>query len=343
MENLLTFESLIMDFRTTLKKIDFPFELSHDDQIITFGSCFADLLGHTLDKHKFDIQNNPFGILFNPSAIYNGLKDILNQKVYTEHDLTYFNNEFLSLNHHSKFNHANLESCLEGINNEIAKAFFQLQKAKVLFITFGSAYAYRYLESNKLVANCHKIPNPSFAKEIISVEHIVLAFEEIIAKLQEFNPDLQIVFTVSPIRHIKDGIIENNRSKAHLISAVHDICEVNDQCHYFPAYELLMDDLRDYRFYSRDMVHPSSTAEQYILEYFENCFYSNITKDIIKQIKQIQKLIEHRTETPYQNSYLMGVKKQLTNAIMLSSQFDKLDLSKEIAHFENILTQEGGN
>ena len=299
-----------MQLQTKVKIPSPHFEIIHQDKLMSIGSCFAHNMAQQFDNCKFNIVNNPFGILYNPLSIAKGLEDILNKKEYTEQDLFYHNERWNSFDHHSQFSKSEQSETLKLINQSIEKAHAQLLDSKILIITLGTANVFFKKESNQFVANCHKIPNHQFEKKLISIHEITTALKSIFIKIKTANPNLQIILTLSPIRHIRDGLIENQKSKATLLLAIHQLMQELKDLYYFPAYEIALDELRDYRFYNADMIHLSDVALEYIWEQFGNTFFSANTKQLNKQFKKLQKSLAHRPFNPASEQHQAFLKKQ---------------------------------
>ena len=282
-----------MIFRTKLLVSNFPFQISYQDYILLLGSCFSDHIGTFLAKNRFNVLSNPFGTLFNPVSIANAIKMSIEPKLFSELYYYYFNNNWVSFAHHGSFSNPCENQFIKQINEQwnVSKTF--LKKTNFLFITFGSAYCYKFLERDLIVANCHKIPNAKFEKFRLKIDEIVQIYQEIIQKIQKINPSVKIIFSVSPVRHLGDGFHENQLSKSVLHLAIEQLTN-NKNIFYFPAYEILMDDLRDYRFYAEDLCHIGENAVRYIEEFFTNTFFSQITKDKQKEIEKENKLLNHR-------------------------------------------------
>ncbi|MCB9202607.1 MAG: GSCFA domain-containing protein [Flavobacteriales bacterium] len=311
-------------------EFNFDFTINHHDCIFTVGSCFSEEIAKKLSEFKFNVYSNPFGILFNPIAIETCIDRITNLNHYTENEVLLYDELYFSWDFHSQFNSTNKQDFLVQINKRITESNVQLQKSKTLFITLGTSFIYEYLESKKIVANCHKIPAKEFNKKLLTESEIISSLEKITSKLTAFNPDLKIVCTVSPVRHIKDGIIENNVSKSRLISAVYQICNTYSNCYYFPSYEIVIDELRDYRFYKSDLVHPNETAINYIWEKFSEVFFTNETKELNIKINKLNLSINHKpfnSNTEKHRTFLKSVKKNLEQ---LKSEYTYLDLQKEL-------------
>ncbi|MDL2222881.1 GSCFA domain-containing protein [Bacteroidales bacterium OttesenSCG-928-M11] len=282
-----------MKFRTEIQIPQGNFSISHKERIMTIGSCFAENISCRMIDAGFRVDSNPFGILYNPISISNALQDLLFRTEFTETDLFEFNGLFQSFSHHGKFSGVNKEKVLHGINKQLQLSSKFIRNTQYLIVTFGTAKAYR-LSNGKIVANCHKLPDYYFSHELLSLNDIVQQWHQTIQHLRSFNPKLKILFTVSPIRHWKDGAEENQVSKSILFLAIHELRRWLEDIYYFPAYELMMDDLRDYRFYAEDMLHPSSQAIQYIWEKFGETYFTTETKTLIKEWTAIQRSLNHR-------------------------------------------------
>jgi hypothetical protein len=283
-----------MNFTTKIKLPTYPFSISHQYKLVSFGSCFSENMGEKLNNHKFDVLVNPFGILFNPISVSKAINQCLENKTYLESELTSNKEIHFSFNHHSKFSGLNNAEVVENINSSITKANSYLNEANTLILTFGSAWVYRLKETNEVVANCYKLPNTIFNKELLTVNLIVAEVLKTITKLRLMNPKINIITTISPVRHWKDGVVENQQSKATLHLALKELNEQLDNSVYFPSYEIMLDELRDYRFYAEDMLHPSELAINYIWERFSDSFFSNETKELNKRISQIERDKKHK-------------------------------------------------
>ncbi len=292
-------------------------QLKHDSKIGFIGSCFSDEMSKLASLHGFSNFSNPFGTIYHPIAIANILTNAISKplihKPYIDSNGTYF-----SLLASSKIygsSEANLFAQIQKISKELKD---EICKMDVLYITFGTAWGYIDKEQEILVANCHKMPNAHFEKKISSIDQVYKTWESLINKIQDLNPSLKIVFTVSPVRHSKDGVVENNRSKARLIEVVHSLC--NNNIFYFPSYELMIDHLRDYRFYKIDRVHPNQEAIEIVWEKFMNVFMSSETKDLAIEIKKIKTSLNHKAFHRDSITYKTHLKKTIQK---------KEDLSKK--------------
>ncbi|MBL4594556.1 MAG: GSCFA domain-containing protein [Flavobacteriales bacterium] len=307
---------------TAIPKSDFT--ISHEQSILLIGSCFAQNIGEKLIDNKFNVNINPFGIIYNPISVINEINRIINNQLYTEKELIQFNEKWISFHHHGSFSSTNKVTCLEQINTSLNEAHDQLKQSKTVFITVGSAWVYEYPDVG-IVANCHKIPNKQFAKRLLSVKEILSAFDNVKESLKNIN----IVFTVSPVRHIKDGLHENNLSKSILHLAINNLVEQNDNYHYFPAYEIVIDELRDYRFYKDDLVHPTDLAINYIWNKFSECYFSSTTQQLNSEIKQLKAAINHRPFNFESEEHQQFISKQIEIMDQLSKQYSFLNFMQE--------------
>ncbi|WP_218598169.1 GSCFA domain-containing protein [Polaribacter sp. NJDZ03] len=267
--------------------------IDYNSKVLLLGSCFSENIGDKLSYYKFQSLQNPFGILFHPKAIENLITNAINEKEYSEKDLTFQNERWHCFDAHSSLSAADKNELLNNLNSTVSSTKKQLEEATHIVITLGTSWVYRFIETDKIVANCHKIPQKKFLKELLSVDEISESLEAILVLLKSINKNIQILFTVSPVRHLKDGFIENTQSKAHLISAIHNILN-GGYAFYFPSYEIMMDELRDYRFYAEDMIHPNKTAINYIWEKFVASWFSEDTLLTMKDVDVIQKGLSHR-------------------------------------------------
>ncbi len=294
-----------MKFRTEVNITESDKKIEIEDKIFSIGSCFASEMSELFQQGQLQTVNNPFGTLFNPFSINNSIKRLHDSEFYHEEELITFNDEFISLDHHSSFDTRFIHQTLEKINKKIVEGNQFLQDSNWVIITYGTSFIYEFEPKKKLVANCHKIPQKFFEKRLLTHQELTDSIYDTILNLKDIcKDDLQILFTVSPVRHTKDGMIENQLSKSKLITAIHEVISEIENCHYLPVYEILMDDLRDYRFYKEDMIHPNSQAVNYIFEKFGNAYFSDETKDFIKENFKINKALEHRSDDEKDPKYL---------------------------------------
>ena len=278
-------------------------QIDYQSQLLILGSCFAENIGERLAYFQFQCVQNPFGILFHPIALENLISRAIKNEVYTENDIFFLNERWHCFDAHSDLSHPSKEKLLHGINAALEATRTQLRKTSHIFITLGTAWVYRNIKTTSVVANCHKVPQKEFSKELLSIEQIQKSLENTIQKIQTINPNVQLVFTVSPVRHLKDGFVENQRSKAHLISAIHSV--INSPSFgggwgedYFPSYEIMLDELRDYRFYEADMIHPNKLAINYIFEKFKLVYIAENAFSVMYKVDAVQKGLQHRFFDP---------------------------------------------
>lgn len=294
-------KKLKMNFRTEIKIKPQQNSIDYKSKVLLIGSCFTNNIGLKLDYFRFNTFINPFGILFHPKAIEKLITYSLTNTVITEKDLVFHNEQWHYLDIHSDFSHSDKLIVLDFINSALKETKAYLEKATHIVITLGTSWVYRYNKTNKLVANCHKIPQKEFQKELLSVNEIENSLDKINSIIKNRNPKIEIIFTVSPVRHLKDGFIENQQSKAHLLSVIHQV--LDKQTHYFPAYEIMMDDLRDYRFYKKDMLHPNEVAIDYIWDKFVATWINSSEKETMNQVTQIQKGLTHKAFNKESNKH----------------------------------------
>lgn len=309
-----------MQFRTTFlipkgKPINF------DDNILLCGSCFVENIGEKLEYRCFNALINPFGILFNPVSLAKSLDMIMERSAFEAADTIFHNGLYHSFFHHSRFSLPNQEEHLRALNDASEKARDFLKKSNKLIITLGTAWIYRHKERNLVVSSCHKIPQTDFEKSLLSVDEITAVLSQTFERLLAFNPKIEIILTISPVRHIKDGFVENQQSKSALILAVKALREKFEEIAYFPAYELLMDDLRDYRFYADDLLHPSAAAVSYIWERFCDVYFDDKTLKITEDIDKIRAAAAHRPFHAESGAYRDFCEQNLTKIQALRRRF----------------------
>lgn len=287
-----------MEFRTQLPiKKQSNTLIDYQSKILLLGSCFSENIGEKFEYYKFQNGVNPFGILFHPKAIATFFERVVKEQYYTENDLVFHNEQWHCFDAHSSLSDFSKEMLLSNLNGVLKTVREELKNTSHVIITLGTAWVYEHKKQNITVANCHKIPQKEFHKRILSVEETTLSLQQTRSLLVELNPDIQIIYTVSPVRHLKDGFIENQQSKAHLLTAVHQKV-TNSNVTYFPSYEIIMDELRDYRFYKEDMVHPNQIAVDYIWQQFYTAWCHESTEPIMKQVETIQKGLAHKPFHP---------------------------------------------
>ncbi len=323
-----------MEFRLEFNPPALPELISLQDRLFLIGSCFTEQMGQKLENHLFTTLQNPSGILFNPISICTSIEQYLNKKHFNESDLFYHNELWGSWDHHTRFSSPSQQVCLHKINNAISDANLFLQTANWMIITLGSAFVYK--KEGKFVANCHKVPTDKFEKILLSVEDLTDRLSTCINQLKVINPDIKILFTISPVRHLRDGFVENNRSKANLIIAVQQITLKFNQVYYFPAYELIIDDLRDYRFFAEDMVHPNYAATNYVWEKFTASALTSETRDILKEIAILNNSYNHKPFNPNSDQHKRFMDIQLQRVLELKKAYPYLNME----HFINKFSQQ---
>ncbi len=288
-------------------------KIGHGDKLLALGSCFSEHMGGKLRYAGFDVEVNPMGVLFNPASIAIALRAILEDKVFDKGDMFQQGSLWASWKHSTLFSSADVQTALHNINARVRTAHQQLVQADVILITLGTAWVFTLKSAGEVVANCHKMPPNLFERRRLSVHEIVADLRDVSSQIKKINPKVQLLFTVSPVRHLKDGVHENTLSKSVLHLAVDQLCEELDFAHYFPAYEILMDELRDYRFYAEDMVHPSNQAVDYIWERFMDFSMSPETIAISKEIEAFKRMENHRPihqDTPEYQQFLQSLQKK---------------------------------
>jgi len=318
-----------MNLRTSLPASTYDFGISHDDHIFCMGSCFVENIGQRLIAKKFSTELNPFGILYNPISIAKSLHFLLEDYPLPEKYLVENQGIWHSFYHHSRFSRTNKSAMLAAVTESRNRASQALQRANRLLLTLGTAFVFEHRTLQEVVANCHKLPATQFIRRRLAVAEIVEKLVPVLKQLKSEKPALEVLLTVSPVRHLRDGFVENQRSKATLILAVDALCEQLDFVQYFPAYELLLDDLRDYRFFDKDMVHPSAVAVDYVWNHFAESFFDAKTKQLNAQIDKIQQAIQHRPFQPESEAHQAFLHKQLEKLAALQQQAPQLDFSTE--------------
>jgi hypothetical protein len=310
-------------------------KLSYRRKSMMMGSCFAESIGTKLQELCFPIDVNPFGILYNPVSIANSLELLLSGKLFKERDLFFANGLWNSFYHHSRFSNTDKKECLISINNRITEAINNLRESNLLFITFGTSWVFEDKGNGRIVSNCHKLPTSTFRHYRLNSNQIVELWSGLIEKLFSFNPDLQLVFTVSPIRHLKDGEHENQLSKAVLLIAVDELIKhfEGEKIVYFPSYEIVLDELRDYRFYASDMVHMNEVAVSLIREKVESVFIDTEDKKIAFEIEKLRQALDHKPSNPENDEYQNFIERQIEKVFQLKDKFNYLDLELILNEF----------
>jgi hypothetical protein len=315
-----------MKLRTELHLPPSPLTIDHGDKIITIGSCFSHEIGERLQYHGFELLSSPFGTVYNPYSILQLLRYTLGLEEVDFRRAQEYQGVWSHPDFHSSFNTLNFETLKSRILDVIIRCRTFMQQTKHLFITLGTSIVYQEKTSNHIVSNCHKLPAAQFVKTELSHAACTDYLNQIITLLQQNTSVLNIIFTISPVRHIKDGLIENSRSKSRLIIAVADLIFTHKNTHYFPAYEWVIDDLRDYRFYSDDLIHPSSQAVDYIWQKFEEYYFTNDTRQNALEVAEVRRAMAHRPFNTNSTQHQLFIEKTHHKIEILKSKFPWLDL-----------------
>ncbi|HEX2629721.1 MAG TPA: GSCFA domain-containing protein [Chitinophagaceae bacterium] len=330
-----------MDFMVSIDLKKLPVPIGDKDKILLTGSCFTEHIGNALSELKFSILQNPNGILFDPNSVCKSLVSYIEPKQYKESDLFQLNEIWNSWQHHSRFSNIDTKKAVENINASQLQAHTFLKEANWIVITLGSSFSYR-LAGNAVtandtlgngVANCHRAPAQWFNKHMLGIDETITLLDNCYHQLMRFNPSLNIIFTVSPVRHIRDGVVENNRSKARLIEAVHHMVNKFDRLYYFPAYELVIDVLRDYRFYDIDLAHPNYMATSFVLEKFVECCIDPSAQSLMEDIKKLVIARKHKAFQPDTNAHKQFLQTQAQKTSELLKLHPYLNLSEELDYF----------
>jgi len=325
-----------MELRTTFSITPSQKKITYDEPVIFIGSCFATLMGQRFEAGHLPVCINPSGTVYNPVSVSNTLDMITGKTTCTGKDLFNNNGTWLSFNHYTDFSSDDPEKLLKNINDRSRKANEILSEAGFLFITFGTARIYRLNETGKIVSNCHKLPAKYFTHDLLGVNDIVDIWNLQLDELKSLFPGLQVVFTISPVRHWKDGAHGNQVSKSVLFLAVEELLKHPSKPAYFPAYELVMDDLRDYRFYDEDMLHPSSSAADYIWNAFTDCYFNHETRDLYKEILKITKAVKHRIHSASGRSIREFAATMLKRINDILSRKPSIDFDSETKYFHDL-------
>lgn len=320
-----------MQLYTTVRIPEPPFRLSVQERVLLLGSCFVENIGAKLAEGKFDIDMNPFGTLYNPASIAAAIRMLLHPERFTADDLFHHEGVYHSFTHHSRFSSPSATECLNNINDRLFASAEKIRSTRSMVVTLGTAYVYRLKTTGEVVANCHKLPEKMFSRSMLSVEEIVSEWKGLLLSLWKQCPEMKLIFTVSPIRHLKDSAHGNQLSKATLLLSVDALREsFPERIAYFPAYEIMMDELRDYRFYADDMLHPSELAVDYIWQRFTESYLSDEAKTFLKEWSEIWRAINHRPLHPESKSYKDFLSQTLLKLERLSGKFPSFDCTEEM-------------
>jgi len=325
-----------MELRTTF---DIPYsdrKISYSDPVMFIGSCFATSIGKQFEVGHMPVMINPSGTTYNPVSVCSTLNTIIGGSNYVITDLCNYEGTWISFDHYNDFSSPDPEALLDKINKKSAEGLKFISSARFLFITFGTARVYRWNETGNIVSNCHKIPASKFTRELLSVDYITALWKDQLDKLKSLFPELKVVFTISPVRHWKDGAHGNQVSKSILFIAVEELLKHPSEPEYFPAYELLMDDLRDYRFYDDDMLHPSDVAVDYIWNAFTRCYFDDSTMNLWQECFKISRAVSHRVRAGSEDQIRIFAETMLGRIDSLNGRYPGINLAKEKEYFRNL-------
>jgi hypothetical protein len=328
-----------LKFKLTLPAKRSEHSIGYRDKLFLIGSCFSENMGAKLNTHLFKVFENPHGILFNPVSVAQSLSDCINKKQYTEADLFELNEVWNSWQHHTRFSGITAKDALEKINESINKGHSFLKTADHIVITLGSAWLYKLNShspntAEQVVANNHKAPAVWFDKQLMKPDELTALLKKMVEELLNYNAHLQIIFTISPVRHLREGLIENNRSKAVLIQAVHEIVGSAENIAYFPSYEYIIDDLRDYRFYAEDLVHPNYAASNYVWEKWVETYMNEETQSIMKQVAELQLAMQHKPFFAGSTQHKEFLQNCIVKTERLLSLYPYLSLNDQVQFFK---------
>jgi len=321
--------------RTVVEIPEFKKKITYSSSLLFIGSCFSEEIGNKLEQYLFNIDLNPFGIIYNPASIAQSLQILIDKLSFSKNDIFKRGQLWLSFYHHSRFSSTSQEELLKMINQRIEKAHYQLINADFLFITFGTAWVYKLKETGQVVANSHKLPQKNFIRVMLSVDEIIQGLTKIFDKLLYLNSKLNIILTVSPVRHWKDGAIGNQYSKASLLVAIHKLIDKYENVKYFPSYEIVMDELRDYRFYSDDMLHIGTQGVEYIWLRFKQTFFDETTENTIKEVDKVIKALHHRPHNKDTQEYRKFLDSTMEKIMLLRKYHPNIKIEHIQEYFTN--------
>lgn len=323
-------------FRTVVEPVECVGKIEHGKNILSIGSCFSENIANKLEESKFTIGVNPTGILYNPLSIVNAIRRILEKNKYVEDDLFFHEENWKSFDHHSRFNGKIQHECLEKINNSLDSAIRLASNLDTLIITFGTAFVYSHKLSRENVANCHRLPHDTFSRSLLAIDSIVQEYTQLFNILYKKFPKLNIVITISPVRHLRDNPHENQVSKAHLFAACYELEQQFGKLCYFPSYEIVMDELRDYRFYNHDMVHPSNLAIDYVWERFQKTCIQKRSRNFIAEYASVFRSRNHlvkNSSTDLLNKFVLS---QLNKIDVLAGDYPEIDFKEDRDYFNKL-------
>lgn len=325
-----------MDFRTQLPTFESPFQLTYQDDALALGSCFAEHIGQRLIDYKFNLQLNPFGILYNPLSLLEALQFLASDDDIRSGDLFLHQDLWHHFSFHSRFSHPDQAKALEQMQQSVALTRKHWPNIKRILLTFGTAFIFRERAGGRYVANCHKLPGSSFERIRLQAEDFLPGYIELLQHWKAAQPELEVLISVSPVRHIRDGLIQNQRSKATLLLAAEKLTEALDFVHYFPAYELVLDDLRDYRFFAKDLIHPNEQAVDYVWEFFRASCFQEATQQLYQEVQAIVQASRHRPFHTNTEAHRTFCERQLGKIAELERRYEWLAFERERIHFDGV-------
>ncbi len=328
-----------MQFRSEFTPKPFSIKMKHTDKLLLVGSCFTEQIGKKLAAHKFEVLENPNGILFNPMSIAKAVMSFARQKLYVEDELFYHNELWASREHHTQFSNIEKNEALAGINKSQQSAIDFIKTADWILLTLGSAFVYEWKDIvainnyENVAANCHKIPTDKFNRRLTEPEEIKTILQKMEKAVQSINPSVKFIYTISPVRHLREGFVENNRSKAALVQAVHSLTN-NTNVFYFPAYELVIDDLRDYRFFAEDLVHPNYAATNYVWEKFVPTVIDEPSQNLMVEINEINAAMNHKAFNPTSEAHKKFLRINLEKIVKMQENYSYINFEREMKYFQ---------
>ena len=328
-----------MELRTTFYIDPSETRISYRTPVMFIGSCFAMAVGSRLQAGNMPVMINPSGTIYNPVSVFNTINSIISPAAHEPGGLYRYGSRWVSFDHHTDFSSEDPQKVIEKISIREDEARKFISDARFLFITFGTARVFRWKESGRIVSNCHKIPASHFSHELLTPDEIVSLWNGLLDRLKSDFPELKVVFTISPVRHWKDGAHGNQVSKSVLFLAVERLLDHSSAPGYFPAYELVMDDLRDYRYYGTDMLHLSETAADYIWEAFIRCYFDDSSGMLWKEVAGISKAVSHRIRTGDSSELRTFAEGMLARIDHIKSRYGSVCLDRETDYFRGLLAE----
>lgn len=330
-------------FRTEVDVTKSPWEISYEKRTVFLGSCFSDNIGNRLLQHKFNVLANPFGVVFNPQSIGQLLQRMIRQELFVEEELVFHDGTWHLMDLHGSFSRGRPIETLQLANQSLTEANEYLKKADFLFVTFGTAWVYQYVPSGKIIGNCHKLPANQFKRYRLTLDQMTRDWEKVLEKVFCLNPSIKVIFTLSPVRHLKDGAHENQLSKSSLLMLIDHLANGNYSAStgYFPAYELVMDELRDYRFYNEDLVHLNEFAIRFIFEKLATCFFSPETMALLDEIEAIVLAKQHQLNGRNRQEEMKFAQRIINRINTICKMHPEINMNEEKDYFLDVLDKRG--